>query len=172
MQNLTENAKKGFLSKLSVSNCFLVFVTVLFGVIILGILLSQEVKMEKKAYVIEGGVKPVGPYSLSCSAGDLLFISGQLPLDPETNEMVKGDFSALAKRAMDNLKWVLENSGSSLELVIKTTVFIRDMSKFSVFNEVYSGYFKDNFPARAVVEVSNLPKNGEVEIEAIAILRK
>jgi len=125
--------------------------------------------MEKKTFNPEKGPKAVGPYSLAASAGNLLFVSGQIPLNPETGEMVTGNVSDQARRCLQNLKIVLEGSGSSLENVIKVGIFITDMKKFGELNEVYSEFFTENFPARAVVEVAGLPKGVDVEVEAIAI---
>ncbi|MBU2647613.1 RidA family protein [bacterium] len=112
----------------------------------------------------------VGPYSQAIAAGNLLFVSGQIPLNPETGEVVAGDIQVQTHQVIANLKAILTAGGSSLEKVVKTTVFITDMGNFGKVNEVYSGYFSESPPARACVEVSRLPKDVAVEIEAIALI--
>ncbi|HRW35031.1 MAG TPA: Rid family detoxifying hydrolase [Thermotogota bacterium] len=126
--------------------------------------------MEKKVYQVDNGPKAVGPYSVAASAGELLFVSGQIPMVPSTGEIKAGESVAVqAKQCLENLQTVLIGCGSSLEKVIKCTVFITDMGKFGELNEVYSQYFQSEPPARAVVQVSALPMNVDVEIEAIAL---
>jgi len=127
------------------------------------------VSMERKVYELKDGPKAVGPYSIAAGYGDLLFVSGQIPIVPETGE-IKSDASIKeqAHQCLENLKTVLEGCGSSLERVIKCRIYITDMRQFGVLNEVYSGYFKVDPPARAVVEVAGLPKGVDVEIEAVA----
>ncbi len=126
--------------------------------------------MEKRVYMVENGPKAVGPYSVAASAGDLLFISGQIPMVPETGEIKTGESVAVqARQCLENLKTVIEGCGSSMEKIVKCTVFITDMNKFSELNEVYAEYFTSQPPARAVVQVSALPKFVDVEIEAIAL---
>ena len=112
--------------------------------------------------------KPVGAYSVAVvsETANLVFISGQLPI--KDGEIFRGDFKDQVKIIMDNCENILKAAGSSLDKVLKVTVFIKDMTKFSEFNEVYATYFNKPYPARAVVEVSNLPKNAEIEIEMIA----
>ncbi len=122
----------------------------------------------KEAVFTDKAPRPVGPYSQAVRAGDFLFVSGQIPIDPSSGELVKGDFREAVKRVMENLKAIVEAAGASIDDVVKVTVYIRDISKFHEFNEVYSEYFKGVPPARVVVEVSNLPLNADVEIEAIA----
>ncbi|MCE4603316.1 MAG: RidA family protein [Desulfurococcales archaeon] len=114
--------------------------------------------------------KPVGPYSQGVVAGGWLFVSGQIPLDPETGEMVEGGFKEKARRVLENLKAVVEAAGGSLEDVVKVTVYLADISRFPEFNEVYQEYFQDNKPARVVIQAAALPKGAEVEIEAVAYL--
>lgn len=114
--------------------------------------------------------KPIGPYSQGVIVDCFLFIAGQIPLDPETGAMVEGDFKAKVRRVLENIKAIVEAAGGSLRNVVKTTVFLRDIRLFQEFNEVYSEYFKDNPPARSVVEVSSLPRGADVEVEAIAYL--
>ncbi|MEB3860967.1 MAG: RidA family protein [Desulfurococcales archaeon] len=114
--------------------------------------------------------EPVGPYSQGILAGGWLFVSGQIPLDPETGEMVKGGFKEKARRALENLKAVVEAAGGSLEDVVKVTVYLADITRFQEFNEVYQEYFRESKPARVVIQAAALPKGAEVEVEAIAYL--
>lgn len=112
----------------------------------------------------------VGPYSQAVKKGNMLFVSGQIPLVPGTGELVEGDIQAQTKQAMENVKAVLAAGGASLNDVVKTTVFITSMSDFPLVNEIYAQYFQAEPPARACVEVSALPKGANVEVEAVAIL--
>ncbi len=121
----------------------------------------------KKVYN-EKAPKPVGPYSQAVKSGDLLFISGTLPIDPATGNIIEGDIETLTKRTLENIKIILEGEKLSFNNLVKVNIFIKNMSDFSKINSVYERYFKDHLPARAVVEVSNLPKNSPIEIEAIA----
>lgn len=111
----------------------------------------------------------IGPYSQAVRWNGLLFCSGQIPLDPATGELVEGGVTKQTSRVLDNLKAVLEASGSSLGQVLKTTVFMKDLSEFAAMNEVYSHYFGENPPARATVEASRLPRDVRVEIECVAV---
>ncbi|SKC64729.1 RidA family protein [Maledivibacter halophilus] len=112
----------------------------------------------------------VGPYSQGVSAGNLLFVSGQMPFNTETGEMVRGNVEDETRQCLENVKAILEEAGTSLENVVKATVFIRDMDQFDRINKVYGEYFNDHKPARACVEVSRLPKDVNVEIEMIAVV--
>lgn len=111
----------------------------------------------------------IGPYSQAVVHNGLVYCSGQIPLDPATGQMVDGDIAAQTGRVMENLKGLLEAAGSSLDRVVKTTVFLRDMAEFAAMNEVYGRYFPSQPPARATVEVSRLPRDARVEIECIGI---
>lgn len=111
----------------------------------------------------------VGPYSQGVSTGSLIFTSGQLPIVPETGELITGDIQKAARQSLENVKAILAEAGATLEDVIKVTVFVSDMNNFSLINEVYAEFFSNHKPARSLVEVSKLPKNGEIEIEAIAL---
>jgi len=115
--------------------------------------------------------KPVGPYSQGIIAGNYLFVSGQIPIDPETGEVIKGDFKTQVRRVLENIKAIVEASGASMKDVVKVTVYLKDMNKFREFNEIYKEYFKEEPPARSVVEVSNLPKNVDLEIDAIVYIK-
>jgi 2-iminobutanoate/2-iminopropanoate deaminase len=125
----------------------------------------------REAVFTDKAPRPVGPYSQAVRAGNLLFISGQIPLDPRTGELVKGDFRCAVERVMENIKAIVEAAGATMDDIVKVTVYIRDMSKFGEFNEAYSKYFRGPPPARVVVEVSRLPLDADVEVEAIAVLR-
>jgi len=111
----------------------------------------------------------IGPYSQANKVGHMVYTSGQIPLVPETMEIVSGGIKEQAKQAMDNLIAVLEEAGASAETVVKTTCFLADMNDFVAFNEVYGRYFPEAPPARSCVEVARLPKDVLVEVEAIAI---
>ena len=112
--------------------------------------------------------KAIGPYSQAVRTGDLLYISGQIPVDPATGEVVESCFKKQTEQSMKNILAILNEAGLDFTNVVKTNLFITDMGKFSDVNEVYSTFFTDYFPARACVQVSALPKNVLVEIEAVA----
>ena len=114
---------------------------------------------------------PVGPYSQAIVTDGWVFASGQIPFDPATGELIDGDVAVQTERVLMNLAAVLEAAGASLSTVVKTTVFLNDMGDFTHMNEVYASFFGDHKPARATVEASALPKNVDVEIEAIARVR-
>ena len=116
------------------------------------------------------GPKAIGPYSQAVRANGFVFLSGQIPLDPKTQQVVEGDAAAQTERVLENLMGVVEAAGSSLQRVVKTTVFLADMNDFAAMNEVYSRYFAKHPPARSTVEVSKLPRNVRVEIDLIALL--
>ena len=111
----------------------------------------------------------IGPYSQAIKANGLIFASGQIPLDPKTMQVVEGGVREQTERAMNNLKALLESAGSSLDQVLKTTVFLADVNDFADMNEVYGRFFGDMPPARSTVEVSRLPRDVRIEIEAIAL---
>jgi 2-iminobutanoate/2-iminopropanoate deaminase len=111
----------------------------------------------------------IGPYSQGVKANGLLFLSGQVPLDPATGQIVPGDIRAQTERVLKNLAAVLAAAGSSLENVVKTTVYLSDLGDFAGMNEIYAGFFPQEPPARATVEVRRLPKDARVEIDLIAV---
>ncbi|CEH33136.1 RidA family protein [Romboutsia lituseburensis] len=113
--------------------------------------------------------KAIGPYSQAVKAGNMLFVSGQVPFVPETMEIVEGDVKAQAAQSLKNVQAILAEAGLDFSHVVKSTVFIKDMNEFAQINEVYAEYFGENKPARACVEVARLPKDVKVEIEVIAI---
>lgn len=112
----------------------------------------------------------VGPYSQGVKAGNMVFSSGQVPIDPETGKLLTGDIKAQTRRSLDSVKAVLAAGGATLEDVVKVTVFVADIKQFSDINGVYSEYFTNHKPARSLVEVANLPLGAEIEIEAIAVI--
>lgn len=110
----------------------------------------------------------IGPYSQGVRCGSLVFVSGQIPLDPASGQLVSGGIEAQTHQVLRNLKAVVEASGSALDRVAKTTIFLKDMGQFQIVNEIYGSYFKPPYPARATVEVARLPKDVMVEIDCIA----
>jgi len=127
--------------------------------------------MAKKVVFTENAPAAIGPYSQGVTAGNLIFTSGQIPVNPSTGEVVYGDIKKATAQCIENIKAIAEAEGCSLDDVIKTTVFIKDMNQFSVINETYSTYFTKDQPARSCVQVAKLPKDVDIEIEAI-ILKK
>lgn len=127
--------------------------------------------MKKEIISTDKAPKAIGPYSQGIKAGGLVFVSGQIPLDPDTGVPVSGDIAVQTERVLINISAVLVAAGSSLEDIVKTTVYLKDLADFASFNESYAGFFKENPPARATVEVSRLPKDVMIEIDAVAVLR-
>jgi len=125
--------------------------------------------MEKKIINTPAAPAPIGPYNQAIQAGGILYISGQICINPATNELKNGSLQEEAHQAMRNLDAILQAAGMSFENVVKTTIFLTDMKRFSEVNEVYGQYFKGDFPARETVEVSALPKFVNVEISMIAM---
>jgi 2-iminobutanoate/2-iminopropanoate deaminase len=121
-------------------------------------------------YVIESNEAPkaIGPYSQGIKAGGFVFVSGQVAIDPATQQVIQGDVKAQTERVCQNLKAILEAAGSDLESVVNSTVFLRSMADFAAMNEVYGRYFKNEPPARSTVAVVGLPKDVQVEIDVIA----
>ncbi len=126
----------------------------------------------KKIIVSEKAPKAIGPYSVAVQTGQLVFTAGQIGLDPKTMEIVSGGVEAETRQVLTNLKNVLEDAGSSLGNVVKTTVFLKDMGDFAKMNAIYGEFFTQNPPARSTVAVAGLPKGCNVEIEAVATLRE
>ncbi len=123
----------------------------------------------QKIISTEKAPKAIGPYSQAVRIENMVFTAGQLGLDPATMELVAGGIEAQTRQVLNNLKYVLEASGSSFSRVIKTTVFLSDMANFAAMNAVYAEYFPENPPARSTVAVAALPKGGLVEIEVVAL---
>jgi 2-iminobutanoate/2-iminopropanoate deaminase len=126
--------------------------------------------MAKKVISTTTAPQAIGPYSQAIQAGEFLFVSGQIAIDPATGNVETGDIRSQTKRVLENIRAILAASGSSLESVVKTTIFLKSMADFASVNEVYGTYFVENRPARATVEVSSLPKGVAVEIDAVAFL--
>lgn len=124
----------------------------------------------KDIVLTDRGPKPIGPYSQAVKANGFLFASGQIALDPQTNEFVGGDIRQQTERVMANIKGIVEASGSNLGHVVKTTVFLKDMNDFVAMNEVYAKFFAVAPPARSTIQVARLPKDALVEVEVIAAL--
>ncbi|TYQ15172.1 UNVERIFIED_CONTAM: endoribonuclease L-PSP [Acetivibrio alkalicellulosi] len=118
----------------------------------------------------ENAPKAIGPYSQAVKVGNFIFTSGQIPIDPKTGDVVSGDIEQQTRQVMENLKGVLNQSGIGFENIVKTTVYIKNMDDFLSINKIYAQYFKEPYPARSCVEVSRLPKDVKIEIEAIAII--
>jgi len=127
-------------------------------------------KKNKQVVVTNNAPKAIGPYSAGVSTGAFVFTAGQLGMDPTSGELVEGGIQAQTRQALTNLKAVLEAAGCSLDYVVKTTVFLRDISEFGLMNEVYGEFFTKDFPARSAFQVAALPKGASVEIEAVAVL--
>jgi 2-iminobutanoate/2-iminopropanoate deaminase len=122
-----------------------------------------------EAIATNDGPKAIGPYSQAIRANGFVFLSGQIPLDPATQQLISGDVAAQTERVLQNLSGILKAAGSSLSQVVKTTVFLKNMSEFAAMNEVYGRYFAEAPPARSTVEVARLPKDVLVEIDVIAL---
>jgi len=126
--------------------------------------------IDRKVIATDKAPKALGPYSVAIQLGSLVFTSGQVGIDPAKNEIVAGGIEAETRQVLTNLQTVLAASGSALENVVKTTVFLRDMNDFARMNAVYGEFFKANFPARSTVQVAALPKGAAVEIECVAFV--
>ncbi|MDB4744550.1 Rid family detoxifying hydrolase [Verrucomicrobia bacterium] len=124
--------------------------------------------MEKRTFSPEGSPEAIGPYNHGTRIGNLLFTAGQIPLDPETNKIVSDDIAIQATRVLENLRILLESEGLDLGHIVKTTIFMVDLSEFAQVNEIYAGFFSENFPSRSTVQVTALPMGARIEIEAIA----
>ena len=125
---------------------------------------------EKKIIATDKAPKALGPYSAGVSTGTMVFTAGQIGIDPETGKMVEGGVQAQTKQIFKNLQAILEEAGTSLDMIVKTTVFLQDMGDFAQMNEVYASFFTSNYPARSAFQVGALPGGAMVEIEAIALL--
>ena len=123
--------------------------------------------MLEKIYT-KNAPEPVGPYSQAIKAGKFVFVAGQIPIDPKTGNVVRGDIKEQTRRVMENIKAILHAAGYSLEDVTIVYVYMKDINKFPQFNDVYAEYFREHKPARVTVEVSHLPKDVEIEISVIA----
>jgi len=126
--------------------------------------------MGKRVIHTDRAPKAIGPYSQAIQAGNFLFLSGQIPLDPKTGELVKGDIQQQTQQVLENIKGVLESQKLRMENVVKMTIFLKDIGNFNQVNEVYATYFPSSPPARSTVEVTRLPRDAEIEIEAVALI--
>ena len=124
----------------------------------------------KEVVLTARGPKPIGPYSQAIKANGLVFVSGQIALDPQSGEFVGADVRQQTERVLENLKAILEAAGTSLKHVVKTTVFLKDMNDFPAMNEAYAKYFSTTPPARSTVQAARLPKDALVEIDVVACL--
>jgi len=124
--------------------------------------------MEKSVISTKNAPAAIGPYSQAIKAGNLVFISGQIPIIPATGEIVRGDIKLQTKQVLENLKNILDAAGSCIDNVVKTTVFMKDLNDYTAINDVYKEFFTDKPPARAAVQAARLPRDVGVEIEAIA----
>lgn len=124
----------------------------------------------KQVISTEKAPSAIGPYSQAIRIGNLVFCSGQIPIDPATGEFVSGGIKEQTEQVLKNLTAVLESAGATLQNVVKTTVFLADMNDFATMNEVYAKFFSDNKPARSTVQAARLPRDARVEIECIAII--
>ncbi|WP_010237973.1 RidA family protein [Clostridium arbusti] len=126
--------------------------------------------MSKEIIATKNAPGAIGPYSQGNKVGNLVFTSGQIPLNPDTGKLVDDDIKKAAVQVLDNLKAILEEGGSSLEKVVKTVVYLKDINDFAAVNEVYATYFTSNYPARSCFEVGKLPMDAKLEIEAIGVV--
>lgn len=124
----------------------------------------------RQAVATDQAPKAIGPYSQGIRASNLLFVSGQIPIDPATGNLIQGDIATQTRRVFDNLSAILKAAGGSLDNVVRTTVFLADMGDFAAMNEVYAGYFAAPAPARSTVQAARLPKDARIEIDVIAVL--
>lgn len=125
--------------------------------------------MSKRAIETSAAPSAIGPYSQAVTAGGWLFVSGQIPLDPQTGELVDSSIEAATRRVLDNLTAVLSATGTTLGEVVRTTIYLTDLADFATVNAVYGEYFSAPYPARATLQVAALPRNSRVEIDAIAV---
>ena len=135
------------------------------------LIFSQEpTEMQKEIISTENAPKAIGPYSQAVKAGNLMFISGQIPLDPKTGDLVSESIDDQAKQVLNNIKSICEAAGQSIDDIVKISIFLTDLENFAIVNEVMKEYFAEPYPARATVEVSGLPLGVNVEIEAIVLI--
>ncbi len=127
-------------------------------------------KSQRKPVTTEAAPAAIGPYSQGMLCGNLLFISGQLPIDPASGELIEGTIEEKTRQVLNNLRAIAEAAGAGLEGVVKTTVFLKDMKDFGAMNSVYAEYFTETPPARAAIQVAALPKDADIEIEAVVLL--
>ena len=124
----------------------------------------------KELVTAAGAPAPIGPYSPAVKVGNLLFLSGSIPLDPATGQLVEGGIAEQATRVMENIKGLLAAAGTDFDHVVRTTVFMVDLGEFAAMNEIYATYFRSPYPARSTIQVAKLPRDVRVEIDVIAVL--
>jgi len=124
--------------------------------------------MKKIQIKTDKAPQAIGPYSQGISVNGFIFVSGQLPINPKTGEMLTGDIKAQTKQIMENIKEICQSQGLSLDNIVKTTIFLKNLNDFADVNEIYGSFFKDIPPARSTIQVAKLPKDADIEIEAIA----
>jgi 2-iminobutanoate/2-iminopropanoate deaminase len=124
--------------------------------------------MEKKALLTDKAPQPIGPYSQAVRVGNLVFVSGQIPIDPATGELVQGDIATQTRRTLDSVMAILSSGGLGPENVVRTSVYLADMKDFAAMNEVYATYFKGVAPARSCIQAARLPKDVSIEVDVIA----
>ena len=135
------------------------------------LIFSQEpTEMQKEIISTENAPQAIGPYSQAVKAGNLMFISGQIPLDPKTGDLVSESIDEQAKQVLNNIKSICEAAGQSIDDIVKISIFLTDLENFAIVNEVMKEYFAEPYPARATIEVSGLPLGVNVEIEAIVLI--
>lgn len=124
--------------------------------------------MSKEVISTANAPAAIGPYAQAVRTGNLIFVSGQIPLDPGTGQLIRGDIGTQTQQVLENLAAILEAAGSSLAKVVKTTVYLRDLGEFARMNETYANFFGENPPARATVQVARLPRDAAIEIDLVA----
>lgn len=127
--------------------------------------------MEKQCFLTRKGPRAIGPYSTAVVSGGVCYLSGMIPVDPATGDLVAEDTTQQARQVFENMKTVLEEFGLSMAHILKTTVFLVDLSDFTAVNEIYATYFGPDFPARSCIQVSALPKGARIEVEAVATVK-
>lgn len=128
--------------------------------------------MKKEMISTDKAPKAIGPYSQAVKANGLIFVSGQIPIDPNTNDVIKGTIAEQTRQVLKNIGSILDAAGSNFQHVVKTTVYLIDLKEFGDMNQVYGEFFTAPFPARATVAVSSLPKGADIEIDAVAVLNR
>ena len=136
---------------------------------VLALMTSVSFAQEKKVVATKEAPQAIGPYSQAIKAGGFVFTAGQIPIDPATGKLVEGDVKAQTERVLKNLSAVLAAAGSSMDRVVKTTVFLKNMSDFPAMNEAYGQFFKNDPPSRSTVQAAALPKDALIEIDVVAL---
>ncbi|GFP20848.1 2-iminobutanoate/2-iminopropanoate deaminase [Candidatus Hakubella thermalkaliphila] len=127
--------------------------------------------MDREAVVSKNAPKAIGPYAQAVRVGNLIYTSGQIPIHPQTNQTVEGGIEEQTRRVLENLKSLLEDAGTSMKAMVKTTIFLANMDDFAKVNEIYASYFDREPPARSCIQVAGLPKGALIEVEGIAVIK-